>query len=59
MFRRAPENANAPVEDRPGFIRRLRSRLRPPLLGKHAYGDAGSDRDCSQKDDHAETLSAT
>jgi fused signal recognition particle receptor len=27
MFRRAPENANAPVEDRPGFIRRLRSRL--------------------------------
>src|ERR1700752_83669 len=27
MFRRAPENANAPAEDRPGFIRRLRSRL--------------------------------
>jgi fused signal recognition particle receptor len=27
MFRRAPENANAPVEDRPGFIRRLRNRL--------------------------------
>jgi len=27
MFRRAPENANAPAEDRPGFIRRLRNRL--------------------------------
>jgi fused signal recognition particle receptor len=27
MFRRAPENANAPPEDRPGFIRRLRNRL--------------------------------
>jgi fused signal recognition particle receptor len=27
MFRRAPENAYPPVEDRPGFIRRLRNRL--------------------------------
>jgi len=27
MFRRTPENANAPAEDRPGFIRRLRNRL--------------------------------
>ena len=27
MFRRAPENANASGEDRPGFIRRLRDRL--------------------------------
>jgi len=27
MFRRAPENTNAPAEDRPGFIRRLRNRL--------------------------------
>ena len=27
MFRRAPENAKAPSEDRPGFIRRLRNRL--------------------------------
>src|SRR6516165_7873285 len=27
MFRRAPENANASAEDRPGFIRRLRNRL--------------------------------
>jgi fused signal recognition particle receptor len=27
MFRRAPENANAPAEDRPGFMRRLRNRL--------------------------------
>ena len=27
MFRRAPENLNAPAEDRPGFIRRLRNRL--------------------------------
>ena len=27
MFRRAPENANAPTEDSPGFIRRLRNRL--------------------------------
>jgi len=27
MFRRPPENANAPAEDRPGFIRRLRNRL--------------------------------
>jgi fused signal recognition particle receptor len=27
MFRRAPDNANAPAEDRPGFLRRLRNRL--------------------------------
>jgi fused signal recognition particle receptor len=27
MFRRAPENTNAPAEDRPGFLRRLRNRL--------------------------------
>jgi fused signal recognition particle receptor len=27
MFRRAPENANPPAEDRPGFLRRLRNRL--------------------------------
>jgi len=27
MFRRTPENANAPAEDSPGFIRRLRNRL--------------------------------
>jgi fused signal recognition particle receptor len=27
MFRRAPENANAPAEERPGFLRRLRNRL--------------------------------
>jgi len=27
MFRRTPENTNASAEDRPGFLRRLRSRL--------------------------------
>jgi fused signal recognition particle receptor len=27
MFRRAPENAQAPAEERPGFLRRLRNRL--------------------------------
>src|SRR3974390_1385785 len=27
MFRRAPENAPAPAEDGPGFLRRLRNRL--------------------------------
>jgi fused signal recognition particle receptor len=27
MFRRAPENASAPVDERPGFLKRLRTRL--------------------------------
>jgi len=27
MFRRTPENASAPADERPGFIRRLRNRL--------------------------------
>ena len=27
MFRRAPENATTPADDRPGFLRRLRARL--------------------------------